>query len=85
MIDNIAFLIASTSLIYEYDGLTEAAIAEANAASFESKWMRIDRMEQDGVKAMTAHPDGLPPSRRDLISISVPLISSETIVLSFMI
>ena len=71
--------------MYVYDGLADDAIAEANAASFESKWIRIDRMEQAGVNAMTAHPDGLPASRRDLISISVPLISSETIVLSFMI
>jgi len=87
VIDSIAFLIASTSLTYVhvYAGLAAAAIAVANADNFEAKWIRIDLMEQAGVNAMTAHPDGLPASRRDLISISVPLISSETIVFSFMI
>lgn len=63
----------------------EATMAIANDVSLDGRWMRVLRMEQEGVKAMTAHPDGLPDSRRLLISISIPLISNEVVVLSFIV
>ncbi len=63
----------------------EAAIAVANDVNFCGRWMRVLRIEHEGQKAMTAHPDGLPASRRLLISISVPLISNDVVVLSFIV
>jgi hypothetical protein len=85
VIDLISSSTILISSLRRYLPPAEAAIAVANDVNFCGRWMRVLRIEHEGVKAMTAHPDGLPASRRLLISISVPLISNDVVVLSFIV